>query len=124
MKALVAYKWPGNVRELMNVLERAVLLGSGRSIGLEDLPVEMTGYAVNQAVIPQLISEENSNIFKLKWKESRAIVLKQYEKRYFEILLRRYQGKVSVVAKAAGISPRALHQKMIKHKIRKEDFRK
>ena len=35
---LVAYEWPGNVRELANVIERAVVLGEGPEITLEDLP--------------------------------------------------------------------------------------
>jgi DNA-binding NtrC family response regulator len=35
---LAAYGWPGNVRELSNVIERAVVLGSGPEIGLADLP--------------------------------------------------------------------------------------
>jgi len=36
--ALQTYRWPGNVRELQNVIERAVLLGKGTMIGVEDLP--------------------------------------------------------------------------------------
>lgn len=35
---LLAYDWPGNVRELANVIERAIVLGSGHSVTLEDLP--------------------------------------------------------------------------------------
>jgi DNA-binding NtrC family response regulator len=35
---LLAYEWPGNVRELANVIERAVVLGRGPEIGLQDLP--------------------------------------------------------------------------------------
>ncbi len=35
---LLIYNWPGNVRELANVIERAVVLGEGPHIGLEDLP--------------------------------------------------------------------------------------
>ena len=38
MHALQAYRWTGNVRELQNVIERAVLLGKGGIIGLQDLP--------------------------------------------------------------------------------------
>lgn len=34
------YPWPGNVRELRNVIERAIVLCEGETIGLEHLPVE------------------------------------------------------------------------------------
>ena len=42
LAALQRYRWPGNVRELQNVIERAVLLGKGETIGVEDLPNELT----------------------------------------------------------------------------------
>jgi transcriptional regulator with GAF, ATPase, and Fis domain len=35
---LLRYEWPGNIRELENAIERAVVLGSGDLIDLEDLP--------------------------------------------------------------------------------------
>jgi DNA-binding NtrC family response regulator len=35
---LTAYHWPGNVRELANVIERAVVLGSGSTLTVKDLP--------------------------------------------------------------------------------------
>ena len=38
IEALRMYRWPGNVRELQNVVERAVLLGRGRIVGIDDLP--------------------------------------------------------------------------------------
>ena len=34
---LEAYDWPGNVRELKNVLERAVILATGATIGADDI---------------------------------------------------------------------------------------
>ena len=37
-RKLEAYDWPGNVRELANVIERAVVLGSGPTVTLEDVP--------------------------------------------------------------------------------------
>jgi two-component system response regulator PilR (NtrC family) len=37
-RALLDYSWPGNIRELRNVIERAVALGDGQSLRLEDLP--------------------------------------------------------------------------------------
>jgi len=43
MRPLLDYGWPGNVRELENVIERAVVLSSGATIGLDLLPGHMTG---------------------------------------------------------------------------------
>jgi two-component system, NtrC family, response regulator AlgB len=39
--ALQHYPWPGNVRELRNVLERAVLLCTGETIGRENMPIHL-----------------------------------------------------------------------------------
>ena len=36
---MMLYDWPGNVRELENAIERAVVVGKGRSISAEDLPI-------------------------------------------------------------------------------------
>ena len=38
IEALQRYRWPGNVRELQNVVERAVLLGKGDLVRVDDLP--------------------------------------------------------------------------------------
>jgi DNA-binding NtrC family response regulator len=43
LAALQRYSWPGNVRELQNVIERAVLLGKGEQVRLEDLPRQVVG---------------------------------------------------------------------------------
>ena len=37
MEKLLSYDWPGNVRELANVIERAIVLGHGPQITLQDL---------------------------------------------------------------------------------------
>jgi transcriptional regulator with GAF, ATPase, and Fis domain len=49
MDALVSYRWPGNVRELKNVLERIVLKVGGGSIGLAELPADITRRRVEAA---------------------------------------------------------------------------
>jgi len=41
MGRLMAYNWPGNVRELENVVESAVVLGSGPVLTLTDLPANL-----------------------------------------------------------------------------------
>ncbi|MFN0150886.1 MAG: sigma-54-dependent transcriptional regulator [bacterium] len=47
MQALTAHDWPGNVRELENVVERAVVLGSGPALDVDSIPIvrEATAHA-------------------------------------------------------------------------------
>ncbi len=42
MEALRRYHYPGNVRELQNIVERAAVLSRSPTIGLEDLPPQVT----------------------------------------------------------------------------------
>lgn len=41
MKALEAYDWPGNVRQLRNAIEKMVVLSSGHTLTLDDVPEEI-----------------------------------------------------------------------------------
>lgn len=41
LEVLRTYRWPGNVRELRNVVERALVLGDGPELELDDLPPEL-----------------------------------------------------------------------------------
>ncbi len=43
MTLLERYAWPGNIRQLENVVERAVLLGGGPELTVQDLPPEVSG---------------------------------------------------------------------------------
>jgi DNA-binding NtrC family response regulator len=47
VEALRLHRWPGNVRELQNVIERAVLLGRNRMVGVDDLPASVSAAAPN-----------------------------------------------------------------------------
>jgi len=52
MRALIAHPWPGNCRELKNAVERAVVLGEGELIKLDDLPPQVVAAAPNAARPP------------------------------------------------------------------------
>ena len=45
MARLQGYGWPGNIRELRNAVERALLLGEGRMLTLDDFPMTSAGAA-------------------------------------------------------------------------------
>ncbi|MGH9917042.1 MAG: sigma-54-dependent Fis family transcriptional regulator, partial [Pyrinomonadaceae bacterium] len=45
LQALIDYQWPGNVRELENAIERAVIIASGRTIEIDDLPETISNSA-------------------------------------------------------------------------------
>jgi DNA-binding NtrC family response regulator len=38
LKRIIGYQFPGNIRELENMIERAIVVGSGKKIVLKDLP--------------------------------------------------------------------------------------
>lgn len=41
MAALAAYSWPGNIRELRNCIERMVVLSREKTIGIDNVPLEI-----------------------------------------------------------------------------------
>jgi len=47
---LKAYPWPGNVRELQNVIERALILSSGRKLDLSRAMPRLNGGTESEAV--------------------------------------------------------------------------
>ncbi len=51
---LLGHSWPGNVRELQNVIERAIVLGSGESLSADDLGPFFSEAAAPSACIPTL----------------------------------------------------------------------
>ncbi len=50
---LMSYDWPGNVRELENCIQRAVSLGSGPFIQMQDLPSAMLYHLARKSPSPQ-----------------------------------------------------------------------
>jgi len=73
MPILMGYSWPGNVRELENVIERAVLLNSGKLITPEELPADIVQPVKSPS---NLAGEETLSIKKASKKMERDLIEK------------------------------------------------
>jgi transcriptional regulator with GAF, ATPase, and Fis domain len=74
MRKLIDYDWPGNVRELEHVIERAVVLSDGKSIGFPDLGGTLDKKASERRRMVVLADVERDHITKILretgWRES------------------------------------------------------
>jgi DNA-binding NtrC family response regulator len=104
------YPWPGNVRELINVLERAVILSTGRLIEENDLPIHRPAKPRSMHVCATDVSIEIDL-------PAEGVRLEQLEKVLIEETLKRTRGNVSRAAAMLGVSRGALRNKLARHKI-------
>lgn len=96
MQALLRYGWPGNVRELAHAVERATLLAQHDALREGDLALQAVGTAA-----PAL--EEMS--------------LEDVERVLIGKAMARYEGNVSLAAKALGLSRSALYRRLQRHNL-------
>ena len=97
MDEMMLYEWPGNVRELENAIERAVVVGKGRKILPEDLPIFRSEY---------LTPVSNNS-------------LNEVEKTHIARILNENQWNISKSAQILGIDRSTLYSKIKRHKIPK-----
>jgi len=97
LKLLLGYDWPGNVRELENVIERALVIGSGKKIASEDLPFS------------------RKEIEPYEFPKS----LKMMEKLHIERILDESDWNISLAARELGIDRQTLYNKIGKYQIRR-----
>ncbi|WP_080905909.1 sigma-54 dependent transcriptional regulator [Parabacteroides sp. Marseille-P3160] len=91
-KKLEDYPWPGNVRELQNVIERAVVLSSSKTLTGDDL----------------MLTVKESR----KAKDSENLNLERVEQETIEKALQRSKGNMNRAAELLGISRFALYRKI------------
>lgn len=96
---LVDYPWPGNVRELANVMERTAIMTPGPLIEhvFFDPAVSLVdGFDDGQVNLDTPLTSQ----------------IQELEKRYLHAALQANWGRVTQVAKQAGLNPRTLRRKM------------
>jgi two-component system nitrogen regulation response regulator NtrX len=95
------YDWPGNVRELRNLIERVVILASGKNEDVDKILSE-------SLKISSVKQNKNEDTFQFPLKEARE----KFEKSYLQIQLNRHNGNISKTADYIGMERSALHRKL------------
>jgi two-component system response regulator AtoC len=96
---LKAYDYPGNARELANVIERAVIVATGRTIDEHDLPVGLSA-----AVVAQRQKEKPPS-------------LAEMEATYIADVLSATRGNKTECARILGISRKNLYEKIARYEL-------
>jgi Nif-specific regulatory protein len=91
-EAILQYDWPGNVRELKNSVERAVVLGRGEEVLVEDLG--LPGHVSFSPPATAMMS------------------LKEAEQRHIQWVLERCDGNKTKACKVLGIGRATLYSKL------------
>ncbi len=107
-RGLEGYDFPGNVRELENVMERAVALAKGPTIGLGDLPPELSGASSQPTPALVGLPEEGCNLDEVVGEVERRLILEALE---------RSGGVRTQAAKLLGVTLRSLRYRLQKHAL-------
>lgn len=122
MQILLSVPWYGNIRELQNVIERAVILANSEVI-TPDL-IHIPNNPLNDTTL------ENANLSEYAFgpgttlKSYKNLLNQAAERKYLVELLEYTRGRIGESAQLAGLTPRALYNKMKIHGLKKEDYRK
>jgi len=96
---LKAYDYPGNARELANIIERAVIVATDRTIGEDDLPAGLSA-----AVVAQRQKEKPPS-------------LAEMEATYIAEVLAATRGNKTECARILGISRKNLYEKIARYEL-------
>ena len=97
MERLLGYHWPGNVRELENVIERSMVLASGKVLEAADIKLDLAPKA-RAAAIDSFLPE--------------GMTLDQFEQSIIKEALQRANGNKSQAARLLGLTRNALRYRL------------
>jgi DNA-binding NtrC family response regulator len=103
MEWLRTQTWPGNIRQLRQTIDRAVLIRGGRELDVDDFFAlrDAAGTPRGDDALP----------------DAGTMTLDEMERRMIEKCMKHYDGNVSRVAEALGLSRAALYRRLEKHGI-------
>ena len=91
LKKLSDYSFPGNVRELRNIIENAFVLANESRIYTEDLHFKDS-------------PTQHGRLFESMFELSHQKAVRQFERKYFENMMFRFNGNITDASKKADIS--------------------
>ncbi|KPL07928.1 hypothetical protein AMJ86_02440, partial [bacterium SM23_57] len=103
LEVLNEHSWSGNVRELENVVERAIVMCSGKKLHAEHLP-DVLRLTADRVKLTSAAIDDYPPVFKM--------ARKQFEKEYLLSALHKHKGNISHTAEAIGITRRNLQIKI------------
>ena len=109
VKRLKSFSYPGNIRQLKNIVERAVLMSGKSVITAEDieLPAEHSTLLTPNSTLNTQHSTLNT-----------ISTLEEQERTAIENAMKEYDGNLSKVADALGLSRGALYRRLEKYNLR------
>jgi transcriptional regulator with PAS, ATPase and Fis domain len=107
MAAFCKYSWPGNVRELEAAIERIAVFSRNATIGLADLPAEISKFPTQQGNSSWNIPED-------------GLVFKDIERDILAKALSKANGNMTAAAKLLGMSYRAFRYRANEFGLRGE----
>ena len=100
VEKLIAYDWPGNVRELANAIERAIVLGQGPEVSLQDFTItvsalepvsDSTSFRYHEAIDGYRREVISRALIQTKGNRAAAARLLGLERSYFLKLMKSFQ---------------------------------
>ena len=116
MDRLVTYEWPGNVRTLRRVIERAALADDGGTIRIAALPPEI------QAALARPPPSEEA-IGDMAMADALELLRVEANRRYLEIVMRKFRGEVAPAADHAGIERESFYRLLRRYGLSPSSFR-
>lgn len=107
VKCLNAYQWPGNVRELRNFCERMTILLAGKTIELENIPLEIR-------TPPKTLEDHSGSIISLP---DNGISLEKVEIELIQQALDKTVGNRSKAARLLGLTRDTLLYRIKKYSL-------
>lgn len=119
---LISHHWQGNIRELQNIINRAVLLTSGKAVRVEDLADNLER---KKDFSTTDFEHRNSDLIeKLPYNQAKKEFLSRFTSTYLTSALKKTDGNVTAAAKLSGIERQAFQRLMRQESILSKDFRR